>query len=39
MFVWLIIGPILGGGLGWLLGRYNSRRAAADSCETTAVPT
>jgi hypothetical protein len=37
MSVWLFIGPIVGGGMGWLLGRYNSRVARRD-CATTTVP-
>jgi hypothetical protein len=39
MLLWLFIGPIIGGGLGWFLGRYNRSRAAADPCETTAAHT
>ncbi len=32
--LWLIIGAVVGGGLGWLLGRSNSRRS--QECETPA---
>jgi membrane protein DedA with SNARE-associated domain len=32
MTVWLIIGAVVGGGLGWLLGRYNSRRKTEGPC-------
>ena len=35
MTVWLIIGAVVGGGAGWMLGRYNSRKSRRD-CE---VPT
>jgi hypothetical protein len=38
MQIWLLIGPIVGGALGWLLGRRNSRAARRD-CETVAAPT
>jgi len=29
---WMIIGAAVGGGLGWLLGRANSRRSAEGPC-------
>jgi len=29
--LWLIIGGAAGGGLGWLLGRFNSRRRDCDT--------
>jgi hypothetical protein len=35
MFIWFIVAPIIGGGLGWLLGRFNSR-AARRECEPAA---
>jgi hypothetical protein len=39
MQFWLIVGPVIGGGLGWLLGRHNSQNAARRDCETTTAPT
>jgi membrane protein YqaA with SNARE-associated domain len=32
--LYLIIGAIIGGGAGWLLGRFNSRRNRRQECTT-----
>ena len=37
--LWIITGGVVGGGLGWLLGRFNSRKQNQRDCETTAAPT
>jgi len=37
--LWIITGGVVGGGLGWLLGRFNSRNQNQQDCETTAAPT
>jgi hypothetical protein len=37
MQLWIFIGPVVGGGLGWLLGRYNSRKPK-ESCNAVAAP-
>jgi hypothetical protein len=30
--LYLVIGAIIGGGLGWALGRFNSRRSTEGPC-------
>jgi hypothetical protein len=37
--LWIITGGVVGGGFGWLLGRFNSRNQNQQDCETTATPT